>query len=312
LLPALALGQGIRMAPDFLPLDVGNLWRYDVVDEEGNQAGTLEFRIDEFSIVDGTSFYVFDRFPFSPSLEVNRPVGIRFDQQNRQFVWFDGANQADLFPSLGATAEVLETDENGLPIRAMFRFGSMVLTLERGIGITQAGFRVAEGLRVASLIAARVSGDVLGVMDSSRAAPSAGPEPLDVAEPIGETTTPEEVAPELTVEVIPERDFHRFILTLRNPSQQLMPFDFTSSQSFDFVVVDPSHGQEIWRWSLRRFFSEVLRSEAVRAGGDWTFEGEWTYRDNALNEVEPGIYEVYGILAAENPVESESVRFEVE
>ena len=304
-------GQGIRMAPEFLPLDVGNLWRYNVVDDAGEQVGTLEYRITEFSIVDGASFYVFDRFPFSPALDVNQPVGVRYDARNRQFIWFDGTNQADLFPSLGATAEVLETDENGLPFRAMFRFDSMVLTLQRGVGVAQAGFRTAEGIRVAQLAAARVAGDVIGALDSPRAAPSAEPEPLEVADETGEATDPEDVAPELTVEAEEGSESHRFTLTVRNPSDQLMPFDFTSSQTYDFVVADPATGAEVWRWSVRRFFSQVLRSEAVRARGEWTFEGEWTYRDNDLNEVEPGVYEVRGVLTAETPVESAPVQFEV-
>ena len=49
----------------------------------------------------------------------------------------------------------------------------------------------------------------------------------------------------------------------------------------------------------------------MRARGEWTFEGEWTYRDNDLNEVEPGVYEVRGVLTAETPVESAPVQFEV-
>jgi hypothetical protein len=114
------------------------------------------------------------------------------------------------------------------------------------------------------------------------------------------------------VEARAERDAHRFVLTVRNTSEQLLPFDFTTSQSFDFVVVDPLHGQEVWRWSRRRFFSEVIRSEAIRPGGEWTFDGEWNHRDSALNEVEAGDYEVFGVLTAEDPIESEPIEFHVD
>lgn len=299
------------MAPDFLPLDVGNVWRYDVVDAEGNTNGNLEFHISDYSIVEGVSFYVFDRFPFAPDLEIDRPVGVRYDPDNRQFVWFDGQNQSDLFPSLGASAEVLEASDDGLPIRALFRFGSLVLTLERGVGITQAGFVTTEGPLVASLVAARVSGEVIGAMEPDRPAPASITDPIPVADPIDETVAPEDVEPDLGVEALREGDLHRFVLTVRNPSQRLMPFDFSTSQNFDFIVVDPSHGQEIWRWSRRRFFSEVLRSEAIRPGREWTFEGEWNHRDSAMEEVEPGVYEVFGILTAQDPIESEPIRFEV-
>ncbi len=311
LLPMTATAQGIRMAPDFLPLDVGNLWRYNILDPEGVAVGSLEFGISDYSIVDGYSYYVFDRFPFGPDLEVNRPIRIRYDGQQRQFIRFDGAVQADLFPSPGASAEVLATNDDGLPTRALFRFGSLVLTLERGVGIVQAGFLLPEGPRVASLVAARVSGGVVGTFAAEDPGPSSGSQPLTGADPVDAAETVSDMEPELTVEAVAERDLHRFVLTVRNPSDRLLPFDFTTSQSFDFVVVDPSSGQELWRWSERRFFSEVLRSEAIRSGGDWTFEGEWNYRDSELNEVEPGVYEVYGVLASEEPLESDSIQFEV-
>ena len=310
-MPMTATAQGIRMAPDFLPLDVGNLWRYNVRDPEGVVVGSLEFSVSDYSIVEGYSYYVFDRFPFGPDLEVNRPIGIRYDGQQRQFIRFDGADQADLFPSPGASAEVLATNDDGLPTRALFQFGSLVLTLERGVGIVQAGFLLTEGPRVATLVAARVSGGVVGTFAAEVPAPTSGSEPLNEADPVDATPAVSDPVPGLTVEAFAERDLHRFVLTIRNPSDRLLPFDFTTSQSFDFVVVDPSFGQELWRWSERRFFSEVLRSEAIRSGGDWTFEGEWNYRDSELNEVEPGVYEVYGVLASEEPLESDSIQFEV-
>jgi hypothetical protein len=312
----MANGQGIRMAPDFLPLDVGNLWRYEVADGEGNLVGSIEYEVNEYSIVDGVSFYVFNHFPLAPDLAPNQPVAIRFDGDLRQFIWFDGENQEDLFPSLGASAEVLETDDNGLPFRALFRFGAMVLTLERGVGIIQAGFQTSDGPRVANLVAARVGGSVVGTAPREPGPgvrePVPSTEPVPVADPIDTVAKPDEVQPQLIVEVAAERDVHRFVLRVRNPSQQLLPFDFTSSQDVDFVVVDPLRGQEIWRWSQRRFFSQVVRSVAIRPGGEWEFEGEWSHRDSNLNEVEPGPYEVFGILAAQNPIESESVRFEVD
>jgi hypothetical protein len=311
LVPSLASGQGIRMAPDFLPLDVGNLWRYDIVDDRGQSRDSIEFQVTEYTIVEGTSYYVFDQFPLAPGLEAGRPVAVRYDGQERAFIWFDGQNQSDLFPSLGATAEVLETDDNGLPFRAMFRFGSIILTLEMGVGIVQAGFESPEGPRVAHLVGARVAGTVVGELEDGRPGLGLG-EPSPVAEPIENTTTVSADNPQLRVEALEGRGSHRFVLTVQNVSDRLLPFDFTTSQSFDFVVVDPLHGQEIWRWSRRRFFSQVIRSEAIRPGGEWTFEGEWNHRDSALDPVEPGTYEVFGILQAEDPIESEAIPFLVE
>jgi hypothetical protein len=316
-MPTFSLAQGIRMAPDFLPLDVGNLWRYQIVDDQAQVTGNVEFQISRYTIVDGTSYYIFDQFPLAPDLPAGQAVGIRYDNSQRQFVTFDGQNQGDLFPSPGATAEVLETDDGGLPSLARFQFGSIILTLERGVGIVQAGYRSADGPRVANLIGARVAGAVIG-----DAGPQASDNRVGAGEPGDADQSPSDGAaataavtednPQLQVEVTPGRELHRFVLTVRNVSDRLLPFDFTTSQDFDFVVVDPSHGQEIWRWSRRRFFSAVTRSEAIRGGGEWRFEGEWNHRDSALEPVEPGRYEVYGVLAAQMPVESDAVSFQVD
>lgn len=314
LVTGMSHGQGIRMAPDFLPLDVGNMWRYEVLDDDENLVGSIEYEVIEYSIVEGVSFYVFSHFPLAPDLLPNRQVAIRYDQEARQFAWFDGENQADLFPSLGASAEVVETDDNGAPFKAVFQFGSMVLTLERGVGIVQAGFITTDGLRIANLVGARVGGSVLGGgQEASRPGNlTPGFEALPVAAPIDTVGTIDEIQPELTVEAVAERGGHRFVLIIQNPSELLLPFDFSSSQSFDFVVLDPLRNMEIWRWSQRRFFSEVVRSEAIRPRGEWRFEGEWNHRDSNLAEVGSGSYEVFGVLASDNPIESESLRFQIE
>ena len=60
------------------------------------------------------------------------------------------------------------------------------------------------------------------------------------------------------------------------------------------------------------FFSRVIRSEAIRARGEWVFEAVWNHRDDNLNEVEPGIYEFFAILTAESPIETEAFEIEVQ
>ena len=65
LLPAALLAQpGVRMSADFLPLEVGNRWTYDVFNEGGQKIGNLEFGVQEYRIVSGRSFYLLTQFPF--------------------------------------------------------------------------------------------------------------------------------------------------------------------------------------------------------------------------------------------------------
>jgi hypothetical protein len=103
----------------------------------------------------------------------------------------------------------------------------------------------------------------------------------------------------------------KFVLTVVNTSDKLLPFSFRTSQTYDFAVIDSSTGQEVWRWSRRMFFTQVMRQEAVRPNRNWTFEETWNRRDNDLEPVTPGKYKVVGIVSTEPPIESEPFEFEV-
>ena len=80
----------------------------------------------------------------------------------------------------------------------------------------------------------------------------------------------------------------KFLLTVINSTDKLVPFPFRSGQTYDFEVVDASTGQEVWRWSRRMFFTQVVRQEALRPSRNWTFEVTWNHRDNDLNVVSAG------------------------
>jgi hypothetical protein len=103
----------------------------------------------------------------------------------------------------------------------------------------------------------------------------------------------------------------KFLLTVINTTDKLVPFSFRSGQTYDFAVVDASTGQEVWRWSRRMFFTQVIRQEALRPNRNWTFEVTWNHRDNDLNNVASGKYKVVGSLAVQPAMESEPVAFEV-
>jgi hypothetical protein len=53
------------MPADFLPLEVGTRWIYDLTDEAGQKVGQMSFGVEEYTIIEGASFYVLSEFPFS-------------------------------------------------------------------------------------------------------------------------------------------------------------------------------------------------------------------------------------------------------
>lgn len=302
------LAQSVRMSPDFLPLEVGNLWRYEVTDPSGAPLGSFEMEVLQHAIVDGVSLYVFSRFPLAGEGGTQDPIAIRFDEEARSYVYTDGSTQGDLFPAAGVEAEVMERDETGLPRIVRLRYENRTLALERGVGIIAASDMTPEGRRIASLAAARVGSDLIGDVN---------PLPVQPLYPIEEAVdsnvvSSADTAPILEIEAGAIEGGHRFILRIRNPADRLMAFDFTTSQNFDFIVTEAASGREVWQWARRRFFSEVMRAEAIRGSGQWEFEAEWNGRDNDLEEVPAGSYEVRGILTSTNRFESEPIAFEIE
>src|SRR5204863_9381782 len=85
LMPAILSAQpGVRMSADFLPLEVGNRWVYDVFNEAGQKTGSLEFAVQDYRIVGGRSFYMLTQFPFV--LEGGFIKLVRYDRQERQYM----------------------------------------------------------------------------------------------------------------------------------------------------------------------------------------------------------------------------------
>src|SRR5713101_6722334 len=76
---------GVRMSADFLPLEVGNRWVYDVFNETGQKIGTLDFTVQDRRIVDGRSFYAVNSFPFVADASDAVKL-IRYNRDERQYV----------------------------------------------------------------------------------------------------------------------------------------------------------------------------------------------------------------------------------
>ena len=85
-------------------------------------------------------------------------------------------------------------------------------------------------------------------------------------------------------------------LTLAVTNPGLAPISLTapSSQLYDFAVL--RDGSEVWRWSADKMFLTVLTQLTISPGETRTFTERWDQRDRDGRPVDPGHYEVLGIL----------------
>jgi hypothetical protein len=300
------------MSADFLPLEVGHRWVYEVVNENGQKIGDLDFAVQEHRIVSGRSFYLLTQFPFvaeNPGLVRL----VRYDRQERQYMRMADNEEGPLFLADGATAEVIQADESGLPLKFVLHMDLMDLTFQRGMGIIEARMREGNSVRTAKLTSVRL-GDRKAAEAAAQGAPALPPPTTAEQKTKGladNVAVLSDENPALDVQATSVSGGHKFVLTVINISDKLLPFSFTSSQSYDFAVVDSATGQEVWRWSRRMFFSQVMRQEAIRPNRNWVFEVTWNHRDNDLEPVAPGKYKVVGFVATQPPLESEPFEFEV-
>lgn len=313
LVPAVVQAQpGVRMSADFLPLEVGNRWVYEIVNENGQKIGDLDFAVQERTIISGRSFYVLTRFPFVAS-DAGLTKLIRYDRQERGYMKLVDNDESPLFLADGASAEVLQADQSGLPIKFALHMDLMDLTFQRGMGIVEARIHGPNGVQIAKLSGVHV-GEKRAAEAAAQGAPAL-PQPKTPEQKtkqlVENVTTISEDNPVLDVETAVVPEGHKFVLTVLNMSDKLLPFNFRSGQTYDFAVLDAASGQEIWRWSRRMFFTQVIRQEAIRPNKNWKFEVIWNHRDNDLNPVTPGQYKVVGIVATQPPIESSPVAFEI-
>ena len=316
LLPAPLCAQpGVRMSADFLPLEVGNRWVYDLLNEDGHKLGALDFAIQEYRIVGGRSFYLLTSFPFVAE-DTSPTKLIRYDRQERQYMKMTNNEETPLFLADGAKAEVIQADESGLPQKFILKMDFMDLTFQRGLGIIEARLHAGSKIQIAKLTSVHV-GERQAAQAAAQGAPTL-PQPTQAATPeqkgkalADNVAKVSDENPALDVQVSEVTGGTKFVFTVINTSDKLLPLNFRSGQTYDFEVVDASTGQEVWRWSRRMFFSQVVRREAIRSSRNWVFEVTWNHRDNELNVVAPGRYKIIASLATQPPIESEAVSFEI-
>ena len=323
LLPAGLFAQpGVRMSADFLPLEVGNRWVYDIFNEAGQKIGNVEFGVVDYRIAGGRSFYGLTHFPFVTEGDMIKYI--RYDRQERTFTRMLDNEEGPLFLADGTRVDVLQADESGLPSKFILHTDLVDLTFQRGMGIIEARMHGGKDVEIAKLSAFRTTDKQAAVARAEGApvVPAAPPKPAEPSpsqpgsprpKPRTEVENVAKATEEnvgLNVQASDVAGGTKFLLTVINTTDKLVPFSFTTGQTYDFAVMD-ANGREIWRWSRRMFFTQVNRQEALRPNKNWTFEVTWNHRDNDLNIVGPGKYTVVGSISSRSPMETPPAPFEV-
>src|SRR5262249_30243566 len=224
-------------------------------------------------------------------------------------------DEGPLFLADGTQVEVLQADDSRLPVKFILRGDLVDLTFQRGMGIVEARMHAGKDVRIAKLTSVHV-GERKAAEAAAQGAPALPPPPPKQQEPknkgqVDNVVKPSEETVALDVQATEVSGGTKFVFTVINSTEKLVPFSFKSGQTYDFVVLDAASGQEVWRWSRRMFFSQVVRQEALRPSRNWTFEAVWNHRDNDLNVASPGKYTVIASLATQPVMESEPVAFEL-
>src|SRR5437773_11372836 len=245
LLPASLFAQpGVMMSADFLPLEVGNRWVYDLLNENGQKLGALDFAVQEYRIVGGRSFYLLTSFPFVTA-DTTPTKLIRYDRQERQYVKMTNNEETPLFLADGAKAEVIQADESGLPQTFILKMDFMDLTFQRGLGIIEARLHAGSKIQIAKLTSVHV-GERQAAQAAAQGAPTL-PQPTQPATPeqkgkalADNVAKVSEENPAVDVQVCEVTGGTRFVSAVINTSDQLLPLNVRSRQT------DAGEAGEAW------------------------------------------------------------------
>ena len=90
-----------------------------------------------------------------------------------------------------------------------------------------------------------------------------------------------------------------------NTSSKRVEVNFTSGQTYDFVVLD-SIGREVWHWGTGRMFTQTLRNKLLDGGESLDMRESWV-----VGALAPGRYTARGVLTSENYPLSQTTEFTV-
>ncbi|MCI0351658.1 MAG: BsuPI-related putative proteinase inhibitor, partial [Acidobacteriales bacterium] len=255
---------GAFLAADYLPLNLGNRWIYTRKESRFKKTDTVRVEIISAPIIRWRTWYIFSQLPFAPGLESANNVPIRYDPETKRFLRLTQDGEAPLFP-VGEDSDGTfdaSVDENGRPMPNRVSYltcadcadSGMEMVFDRGLGVTAVQVTQAWGTESYELKSAEVNQRKFG-------------EPIPVNKPKDPAAKPagpviSRADPTLSLTVEKKAEGANFQLRVRNPTESFLSFNFSSSQTYDFVVREKDSGFEIWRWSKGNFFTQVVRNQA--------------------------------------------------
>lgn len=83
-------------------------------------------------------------------------------------------------------------------------------------------------------------------------------------------------------------------MTVANPFDESMTLQFTSGQTYDFIIRDGT-GQKVWQWSDDRVFTMALQQRELAAGESYEVSTRWTVPEGET-KLPSGLCRVKGII----------------
>jgi hypothetical protein len=94
-------------------------------------------------------------------------------------------------------------------------------------------------------------------------------------------------------------------LKVFNYTEEEVTFLFNTGQRYDFIIEDEK-GSEIWRWSEKRMFAQMLGEETLGPTNT-----EVIYTEEYKGKLRPGYYKITGVSVAQEKPMSGSIIIEV-
>jgi hypothetical protein len=128
-----------------------------------------------------------------------------------------------------------------------------------------------------------------------------GPRPHSAELPRNHDGSGPPVASSLEVKVNSEI---AFAFHVTNNATKRMEITFASGQTHDIMVLD-TLGQEVWRWSRGRMFTQALQNRVLESNETMTYQARWK------PATAPGKYIAVASLRSQNHPLEQRVEFEV-
>jgi hypothetical protein len=93
-----------------------------------------------------------------------------------------------------------------------------------------------------------------------------------------------------------------FALRVTNNADKRLELNFPSGQTHDIVVLDQA-GQEVWRWSQGRMFTQALQNRVLASDETLSYKASWS------SEAKHGTFVAVASLRSENHPIEQRVRF---